>query len=69
VTSEELVSRSEIAALLNVTSRTVQRYTSRPDFPEPVGRLKAGRVWRRRDVEAWARTNLPLPPGRPPKPR
>jgi hypothetical protein len=24
-------------------------------FPEPIGAIAAGRIWRRADVEAWAR--------------
>jgi predicted DNA-binding transcriptional regulator AlpA len=63
----ELVSRSEVARILGVTTRTVQRYTERPDFPEPIGRLATGRVWKRVDIEAWARKTLPLPQGRPRK--
>jgi hypothetical protein len=39
----------------------------RDDFPEPVGRLAAGRVWFRADVERWGRETLPLPEGRPRK--
>ena len=61
----DLVSRAEVARMLGVTTRTVQRYTERPDFPEPLGRLAAGRVWRWADVEEWARRTLPLRQGRP----
>lgn len=63
----ELVSRSEIAELLGVTTRTVQRYTERSDFPKPLGQLATGRVWRRKDIEVWARKTLPLTQGRPRK--
>lgn len=67
--SPELVGVAEIAAMLGVNKRTVQRYSSRSDFPRPVDELAGGRrVWRRRDVERWASTTLPLPrPGRPRK--
>jgi hypothetical protein len=65
VPREQLVSRAEIAAMLKVTKRTVQRYTERPDFPVPVAVLEAGRVWRRRDVAKWAKKTLPLQVGRP----
>jgi predicted DNA-binding transcriptional regulator AlpA len=67
----ELASISEIAELLGVTERTAQRYAQRSDFPAPVDTIAGGRirVWRRRDVERWAKKTLPLPrPGRPPKP-
>jgi len=30
-------------------------YVDRGSFPEPVARLASGRVWRREDVEAFAR--------------
>jgi predicted DNA-binding transcriptional regulator AlpA len=65
--SPDLIGRQEVAQLLEVTTRTVQRYTERDDFPEPVERLATGRVWRRRDIERWAKKTLPLPQGRPPK--
>ena len=65
---EELADLAEIARLLGVHKRTVQRYVERPDFPEPLGRLAVGRVWSREDVLEWGRTHLPLPiPGRPRK--
>lgn len=68
VPPEELASLSEIAETLGVTTRTVQRYAERADFPKPLGRLAMGRVWRRTDVEAWAKRTLPLPrTGRPRK--
>jgi predicted DNA-binding transcriptional regulator AlpA len=67
----ELASIHEIADLLGVTERTAQRYAQRNDFPAPVDTIAGGRirVWRRRDIEHWARRTLPLPrPGRPKKP-
>jgi predicted DNA-binding transcriptional regulator AlpA len=67
VAPEELAALSEIAQMLGVTTRTVQRYMEREDFPEPLGRLAGGRVWLRADVERWAKQVLPLPEGRPRK--
>lgn len=64
--AEDLVSLSEIAKLLGVSKRTVQRYLEL-DFPEPAARLATGRIWRRADVEKWGKDHLPLPTGRPPK--
>ena len=64
---EELAGVTEIANLLGVARRTAAAYTDRPDFPAPIGALARGRVWRVRDVEAWAKKNPPRPPGRPPK--
>jgi predicted DNA-binding transcriptional regulator AlpA len=64
---DELAGLSEVAEMLGVTTRTVQRYMERSDFPEPVERLAGGRIWRRAEVEAWGRENLPLRTGRPKK--
>jgi predicted DNA-binding transcriptional regulator AlpA len=68
VSPDEIVALSEIADMLDVTRRTVQRYMERDDFPEPLGVLAGGRrVWRRDDIAAWAQRTLPLPEGRPRK--
>ena len=67
VSPEDLLGLVDIARLLNVTTRTVQNYVARDDFPEPIGRIAAGRVWLRADVERWAKETLPLPTGRPRK--
>ena len=64
---DELAGLAEIMALLGVTKRTALKYVNRPEFPEPLDRLATGRVWLRADVQAWAKANLPLKPGRPPK--
>ena len=60
---------AEVAEMLGVTERTAQRYADRSDFPKPAERVAGGRlrIWRREDVEKWARENLPLRAGRPPK--
>jgi len=50
----ELVGSAEIAAMFGVSRQRVYQLTSRPDFPEPVVRLKAGAIWRTADVAAWA---------------
>jgi len=67
VSPDELAGVSEIAQMLGVPLRTAARYVEREDFPEPYERLARGRVWRRDEVEAWGRENLPLRTGRPPK--
>ena len=66
---EEVVSVDEITEMLGVVKRTAFRYANREDFPAPVATLAAGRIWRRVDVERWAKERLPLPGGRPRKPR
>jgi predicted DNA-binding transcriptional regulator AlpA len=65
--SPDLAGLAEIAEMLRITKRTAWNYTKRADFPEPLDRLASGPVWRRADVEAWGKANLPLPPGRPRK--
>jgi hypothetical protein len=47
------------------TSRTqANRWTRRPDFPEPLARLRATPVWRADDVKAWAKQRKPVPVNR-----
>lgn len=51
-----LVGVAEIGVILSVRSRQqVGQLAQRPDFPSPVAELRAGRVWRREDVEAFGR--------------
>lgn len=64
---EELAGVTEIAQILGVARRTAAAYADRPGFPAPAGVLARGRVWRIRDVDAWAKKNPRRPPGRPPK--
>jgi predicted DNA-binding transcriptional regulator AlpA len=66
VSAEQLVGLAEVADLLGVSKRTASRYANRPDFPDPIGRLRAGPVWRKSDIERWRDDNLPLTVGRPP---
>lgn len=51
-----LVGSAEIGILLGVSRQRVHQLTRRADFPEPEVKLATGRVWKRADVEAWART-------------
>ncbi len=46
---------AEAAALLGWDRRRVITYVDRGSFPEPVARLRSGRVWRYEDVQAFAR--------------
>jgi predicted DNA-binding transcriptional regulator AlpA len=50
-----LVGVAEAAQILGWDKRRVFTYISRGQFPEPVAMLASGRVWRREDVEAFAR--------------
>jgi prophage regulatory protein len=64
---EEIAQLAEVAEILGVSRSTAARAVDRDDFPEPVDTLATGRVWRRRDIEKWARKNPPRGRGRPPK--
>jgi predicted DNA-binding transcriptional regulator AlpA len=55
-----LAGLAEVAQILKVTKRTVQRYTKRDDFPRPIATLAATPVWKRRDIEQWKKATLPL---------
>jgi len=51
-----LVGVAEAAQILGWDRRRVITYVNRGSFPIPVASLASGRVWRRDDVEAFART-------------
>lgn len=40
--------------MFGVSRQRAYQLTSRPDFPEPMIRLKAGAVWVTAEVVAWA---------------
>jgi prophage regulatory protein len=50
----DLVAIREIATMLGVSrTRVHQIISSDGSFPEPVAHISAGRIWKRKDVEAW----------------
>jgi prophage regulatory protein len=51
----ELVGLKEIAEMLGVSKQRAGQLADHIDFPQPLGEISAGRVWKRADVEAWAR--------------
>lgn len=51
---EDYVGSAEIAEMFGVSRQRAYQLTSRPDFPAPMVRLKAGAFWRTEDVRAWA---------------
>jgi predicted DNA-binding transcriptional regulator AlpA len=55
VAEEDLVGTAEISEMLGVVRQYVDRLSRQEGFPAPVAELAAGRVWRRDDVEAWAK--------------
>ena len=50
-----LVGSAEIGQMLGVSRQRVQQLIHRSDFPAPEVALHMGKVWKRADVEAWAR--------------
>ena len=53
--ADELMGIAEIAELLGVTTQRVDQLARTDGFPKPTAELAAGRIWRRHDIEAWAR--------------
>jgi len=53
----DLVGLTEIAEMLELSRQRVDQLVRDADssFPEPVAVISAGRIWRRSDVERWAR--------------
>lgn len=52
---EALVGTAEIAELLGVTNQRVDQLSRTDAFPAPIAVLAAGRIWKRDDIERWAR--------------
>ncbi|HSH58537.1 MAG TPA: hypothetical protein VK988_02635 [Acidimicrobiales bacterium] len=54
--THHLVGVAEIARLLGVSRQRVDEIAKKdPGFPQPEAVITAGRIWKREDVEAWAR--------------
>jgi len=51
----DLVGLTEIAAMFGVSPQRVDQLAAVETFPAPVATLAAGRVWKRVDVEKWAK--------------
>lgn len=51
---EKWVGSAEIAEMFGVSRQRAYQLTSRPDFPEPMVKLKAGAVWVTAEVVKWA---------------
>jgi len=51
----DLVGTSEIAEMFGVSRQYIDRLTRLDGFPEPIGEIRAGRIWERSTIEAWAR--------------
>jgi hypothetical protein len=51
----DLVGLKEIGELLGVSKQRAGQLAEQVGFPKPLGEISAGRVWKRADVEVWAR--------------
>jgi predicted DNA-binding transcriptional regulator AlpA len=56
----DLVGLAEVAEMLGSSRTQAKRWTRRPDFPEPLARLRATPVWLADDVKAWAKQRKPV---------
>ena len=55
VTMHHLVGSAEIGRMLGVSRQRVHQLINRDDFPRPDAILEMGKVWKRSEVETWAR--------------
>jgi predicted DNA-binding transcriptional regulator AlpA len=56
IMTHHLVGVAEIAELLGISRQRVNAIVkTHEDFPRPEVELAAGRIWKREDVERWAR--------------
>ena len=46
---------TEVALLLGVSKQRADQLSRQRDFPLPMTELATGRLWERKDVEAWAK--------------
>ena len=53
--TSDLVGVYEIAEMLGVTRQRIDQLSRAADFPAPEATLQSGRIWKREDVETWAR--------------
>jgi predicted DNA-binding transcriptional regulator AlpA len=56
-----LVGSAEIRRMLGVSRQRVQQLIKHEDFPSPEAVLEMGKVWKRAEVEKWARAHGRLP--------
>jgi predicted DNA-binding transcriptional regulator AlpA len=51
----DLMGLKEIAELLGVSIQRAHQLAATAGFPAPLGETSSGRVWKRADVEKWAK--------------
>ena len=52
---EPLMGLTEIAELLGVSRQRAHQLAATYGFPKPMARLAVGPIWKRADIEQWAR--------------
>jgi hypothetical protein len=52
---ETLVNLADIGRMLGISRQRAAVIADHDGFPEPTGQMGRGRVWKRKDVEKWAR--------------
>ena len=57
--TRHVVGAHEIGEMLSVTRSRVNQLSREVGFPRPLGVLRMGKVWRRRDIENWIRKRTP----------
>ena len=61
VCMHHLVGLTEIAEMLGVSRQYTDRLVRQDGFPAAEAVITAGRIWKREDVEAWAKATGRLP--------
>jgi prophage regulatory protein len=51
----DLIGVTEVGRVLGASKQRAHQLSQVPGFPKPATTLATGRVWRRADVERWAR--------------
>lgn len=51
----DLVGLTEIAGILGVSRQRIHQLAATDAFPPPEAEVSAGRLWKRTDIEEWAR--------------
>jgi predicted DNA-binding transcriptional regulator AlpA len=51
----DLMRLKDVAEFLGVSEEHARELAARADFPSPLRTVFAGRIWRRGDVDRWAR--------------
>lgn len=58
MTKLQLMGLHEIAELIGVSRQRADQLARERDFPLPAAELKAGRIWKRSEVERWHQSRI-----------